>query len=254
MRTAPRPFDRFQQLLAALGGATLGYLALVDWRGLWFYAPWERWPWMLGGALVTWGAFAAIQRDPHISWPARRALWWGLLGLLGGYAVQVIYLWNRAGAGQPGTLFKNIMTIKTVSRPELAGGTPTKVIAWSSGWMTDPHHWATILLWVLLAMAIVAVARCGAWHLDHGLRRAADPDHAVRTAEYLRQQRLLLVWSLLPISLLVIALGLDPRPLDFSEALALHWLLQHGAIFGFLAGFGIETRRCRYLKMTQSIG
>ncbi|HYE78023.1 MAG TPA: hypothetical protein VEI97_08560, partial [bacterium] len=95
------PLDRFLQAVALAGGAALGYLTMLDWVGHWFHRPLMRFPWMLAGALTVWAAYVAMGRDRTISGPTRRAFWWGLLGLLGGYGIQLLYLLTRQGWVQP---------------------------------------------------------------------------------------------------------------------------------------------------------
>jgi|GEM_PF-4045334 len=228
------------QGVAVIGGAMLGYLALLDLVGLWFHDPWQRFPAMALFALLTWAAYLGVARDPHISRPTQRALWWGLWGFIGGYLLQVVYLWNRAGVLRAGSLGTKLWepffkALETEDRQTIA--------RMSLSWWTSETRWAGLLLLGVLILGLIALARAGAWHLDATQRRPQDPDRGPLQIGFLQQQRWLLIWGLGLLTLIALMIGTDPRSLDFAEGLALSWAQQHGAIFGFLAGYIVETRR-----------
>lgn len=234
--------DRFMQGVTLVGGAMLGYLALLDLVGLWFHEPWQRFPAMLLFAILTWAAFLGVARDPHISRPTQRALWWGLWGFIGGYLLQVVYLWNRAGVLRPGSLGT------THWKPFFAAleSEDSRTLArMSLSWWSSETRWAGVLLLALLALGLIALARAGAWHLDATLRRPSDTDRGPIQFNFLQRQRWFLLWGLGLVLLITWLMGTDPRSLDFAEGLALSWAQQHGAIFGFLAGYIFETRRLK---------
>ncbi|MCG3152282.1 MAG: hypothetical protein GEEBNDBF_01576 [bacterium] len=227
-------------MLAA--GAALGYLTLLDWFGIWFHVPWQRYPFMLIGAVLVWAAYRGIASDPHISRPTQQGLWWGLLGFAGGYALQVVYLWNRAGAMLPRSILPETPQLQLYGKALLGADEATVVRMTASG-LTSEARWASLLLVITLVLLLLILARAGAWHLDVALRRAADPDTASRRTHFLQQQRWTLLWVMLLVGGVTLLLGCDPRPMDFAEGLALSWAQQHGAIFGFLAGYSIASRR-----------
>ncbi|MEO7993878.1 MAG: hypothetical protein ABI743_05725 [bacterium] len=235
-----RHLDRWTLGTALVGGACFGYLALIDTVGLWFHWPWMRVPAMILGALFLTGLFYGLQRDPAISPAVRRACWWSLWGLIGGYGLQVGYLWNRAGVLQRHSI---LPTRLSVLIRDLTTGHLAHFATRLGKHLANPLPWASLAALLLVVILLLLLAHAGAWHLAHALRDPGDPTAPDEDAAFVQRQRVGLLAGVACVGLLVALLGCDPRTLDYSEVLSLSWAQQHGVIFGFLGGFILESRR-----------